>query len=243
MIQRFFLLIILALTLVGCGSKGKTYTVGVDPSWFPLELMGKEANVFAFSNELLHEISRHEGIQFDRVNRNWDNLTLGLEERKYDAILSSMYPYVFEQRKYDFSDLYLNTGPVLLIKGDSDLNISGSMEGKEIAVGSKESEALFIRLYPQVIIRYYSMIPNALNQLVNDYVDGIVVGYIPATAFVQDLYEGRVKIATPPLNEAGLRLITIHNQHQDLIEAFNRGLEKVRDSGMYEKLLKKWDLN
>lgn len=243
MVYRIFLLIVLSLTLVGCGSKGKTYTVGVDPTWFPLNLMGKEPNVFAFSNELLLEISRHEGINFERVNMSWDNLSLGLEEKKYDAILSSIYPYVYELKKYDFSDLYLNTGPVLVVKGDSMLNVSGGMEGKEVAVGTQEQEALFIRLYPQVIVRYYNQIPNALNALIGEYVDGVVVGYIPATAFVEDLYEGKLKIATPPLNEAGLRLLTVHEKHPELIEAFNRGLEKVRDSGKYEKLLKKWNLD
>lgn len=241
--KRTFLLILLTLTLVGCGSKGKTYSVGVDPSWFPLNLMGKEANVFAFSNELLFEISRLEGVNFSRINRSWDNLTQGLEEERYDAILSSIHPYVFELRKYSFSDLYLTTAPVLVVRGNSEMNVEGSLEGKEIAVSSKETEALFIRLYPEVVIRYYSMIPNALNALLSDMVDGVVVDYIPATAFIQDLYKEEVKMATPPLSDAGLRLITMHDAHPELVEAFNRGLEKVRDKGIYEKLLKKWDLN
>ena len=81
-----------------------------------MDFQGKEPKVFALSNELLHEISRHEGINFERINRNWDNLTLGLEEKRYDAILSSIYPYVYELKKYHFSDLYLNTGPVLMTK-------------------------------------------------------------------------------------------------------------------------------
>jgi len=243
MMKRLFLLIVLALTLVGCSSKGKTYTVGVDPSWFPLDLMGKQSNVFAFSNELLFEISRLEGINFDRVTRSWDNLSLGLEEKKCDAILSSMYPYVFELSKYAFSDLYLHTGPVLVMRANAKFKGSGGMEEKIIVVNSKENEALFTRLYPQAFIHYYDGIPNALNDLVFGEVDGVAVGYIPAMAFVADLYKGELVIATPPLNEAGLRLITLKEEQPKLIAAFNRGLDKLRASGMYEKLLKKWDLN
>lgn len=243
MIRRFLLLIILTLTLGSCQVKGKTYTIGIDPSWFPLNFQGKESNVFAFSNELLHEISSCEGVNFVQINRNWDNLNLGLEEKKYDAILSSIYPHLFELKTYSFSNLYLNTGPVLITKIDSEISIKSDMRGKEIAVGSKENEALFIRLYPEVIIRYYNKIPNALNALISDFVDGIVVNYIPATAYVQNLYDGKVKIATPPLNDAGLRLITMYKQNPELIEAFNRGLEKMRDSGKYDKLLKKWNLD
>lgn len=243
MTKRIILLLILACALVGCGSKKKTYTVGVDPTWFPLDLMGKEANMFAFSNELLLEVSRLEGVKFKRVNMSWDNLTLGLEEGKYDAILSSLHPYIFELRKYNFSEIYMNTGPVLLIKEGSDIDVTGGMRGKEVAVGSKASEALFIRLYPQVIIRYYNTIPTALNSLVGEYVDGIVINYIPATAFTHDLYQGKVKIATPPLDDSGLRLITMHGMNEELTEAFNRGLEKIRSSGTYEKMIKKWDLD
>ena len=56
------------------------------------------------------------------------------------------------------------------------------------------------------------------------------------------LYYGKIKIATPPLNNAGLRLVTLQGEHKDLIDTFNRGLTKLRQNGVYDKLLKKWEL-
>jgi len=205
--------------------------------------MGKEANVFAFCNELLTEIGKKEGLHFERINRNWDNLSLGLEEGRYDAMLSSMYPYTFEKKKYQFSDLFLNTGPVLIVRTEGKKALMKNLPGKGIAVGSKESEVVVLRHYPEVLTQFYSSIPYALNELINEDVDGVIVDYIPATAFVEDLYQEKVTIATPPLNDAGLRFVALEGKSKQLVKKFNSGLDSLRSSGAFEKLLKKWELN
>jgi len=73
--------------------------------------------------------------------------------------------------------------------------------------------------------------------------DGVLVNYIQATSYVRDLYFGKVKIATPPLNDAGIRLLTLNGDNVELVEVFNRGLDKLRSNGKLEKLFKKWELN
>ena len=244
MVKRYFTLSLLLIVSIfilvssGCSSGGKTYRVGVDPTWYPLDLMGKEANVFAFSNDILKEVSRLEGVYFKRVNMSWDNLLIGLKEGTYDGMLSSLHPYIYNLSSYDFSELMLHTGPVLVVRGEANIASMGQMVGKEIAVDSQTNEALLIQLYPDVIVRYYALIPQGLNDILAELIDGALINNIPATAFVQDLYEGRVKIASPPLNDAGLRMVTLQGENKELIDIFNRGLEKIRDKEFTISFLK-----
>jgi polar amino acid transport system substrate-binding protein len=97
--------------------------------------------------------------------------------------------------------------------------------------------------YPGVNIHYYDSIPNALDEIVSDQIDGILIDYFLVSNYVRNLYYDRVSIATPPLSNAGLRLISMEGENQDLIKVFNRGLDKLRSNGVYDKLLKKWELN
>jgi polar amino acid transport system substrate-binding protein len=241
--KRLLLLLFAALALSACGSKGKTYRIGVDANWYPLNLMGKEASIYAFTDELLRAISHEEEVFFERINVSWDNLILGLKENHYDGMLSSIAPRVFMQTVYEFSEPFLHTGPVLVVRSDVKVSSLGGMKGKEVAVNSLQTEALLLEIYPGVIPHYYTSIPEGLNAVIFNNIDAILVDYLLASSYIRDLYRGKVKIASPPLDDSGLRLLTLHGENKELITVFNRGLSKLRDNGTYEKLLKKWELN
>lgn len=243
MVKKFLITFSILLALVSCGTGGKTYRIGVDPSWYPLNVQGKEVNIFAFSNELLAAISHEEGVFFERVRMSWDDLTLGLKEEKYEAMLSSMTPRRSLESQYVFSDPFLSTGPVLVISAQKKMGGMEQMKEKEVAVDSYANEALLIRNYPGVIVQYYDSIPEGFDEVISERLDGMLVNYIEATSFLRDLYSGKVKIATPPLDDAGLRLITLQNDNKEIVDIFNHGLEKLRSNGKLDKLLKKWELN
>ncbi|MCB1085074.1 MAG: transporter substrate-binding domain-containing protein, partial [Chlamydiia bacterium] len=196
-----------------------------------------------FANELLVAIGQEEGVHFERVNMAWDNLIFGLKEGRYEGMLSSMTPRVFLERTYTFSDPFLDTGPVLVVASGQKISSLGQMKGKEVAVDSLASEAVLLEKFPGVIVQYYTSIPEGFNDVIAGQYDGVLVNYLQATSYIRDLYFGKVKIATPPLDDAGLRLLTLNGDNTELVDIFNSGLEKLRHKGKLEKLLKKWDLD
>lgn len=241
--KRIAILLALTLFLVSCSAKGKTYRIGIDPSYYPAQLGGKEANMYAFSNELLRAISHEEGVFFETVTMAWDNLIYGLKQKHYEGMLSSMTPRLALEKTYVFSDPFMSTGPVLVVRKGVKVSSIKHLKGKGVGVSSLNNEALLMEKYPGVNIHYYTSIPEALDEIVTDQIDGIVIDYLPASSYIRNLYFGQLTIATPPLNDAGLRLVSLAEESKELIEVFNRGLEKLRDNGTYEKLLRKWELN
>ncbi len=240
------LLICSLILLVGCGgnSKSKQYLVGIDASWHSVDLEGKENNVTAFSTDLLQEIGRVQKIFFSKVTvSSWDNLIPGLKNKHYDAILSSITPYNFNLDTYDFSNVYLPTGPVLIVSTLSSITSLDELKGKEIAVQPGLSGINILEKYPGILIRNYQSVPTALNDILDETVDGALVDSLLAYSYVQELYKGQLKIVTPPLNDAGLRFIMLHGAEKNGIKEFDAGLEKLKKSGVYDQLLKKWSLN
>lgn len=240
----FLLFLSFTLLITGCGKK-KTYDyrIGIDPTWYPLELPGLDSNIVAFATELLQEVSQTRKMQIGLVTMSWDNILSGLQEKKYDGIFSSMYPFVFYEKKYSFSDPFLSTGPVLVVPINSKIHSLEKLKGKEVAVMPGSVGSVILEKYPDVLQRNYDIVPDALNAILTETVDAAVIDHLIAKAYIQNLYHEQLKIATLPLNDQGLRLITLYKQSPALIKEFNKGLHKLKDNGKYDELLKKWSLD
>ena len=232
------------LCFLSCtGSSSKTFRIGIDPSWYPLQLMGQEKYVLGFSTELLQEIVKIEKIPAATLTANWNTLVWGLQEEHYEGMLSSLEPQLYNRDDYDFSEAYLLTGPVLVVPLDSKAGSMNDLKGKEIAYSLGTSDDDILAKYPGIIVRTYESVPNVLADIVNGNVDGALIDNLIAKAYMQDVYAKQLKIATPPLTQQGLRLITLHGKAERLREAFNAGLNKLKANGKYEELLKKWSLD
>lgn len=240
LLNMYFLrLLTLVLLLCGCSSGPRgTMRIGIDTKWYPINFGPQTALVNGYTEDLLLEMARYSGVQFELITANWDTLTDGLRENKYDAILTSMPPYEYNTAKYDFSDNFLDLGPVLIVPVDSEaLDVSG-MKGEMVGVIINDQTALILEKYP-VIIRSYHSIPELLNALAAGEIQGALLSRIPAVNFVRDLYAGKLKIASAPLSDAGLHLAASKGR----MGTFNKTLEALRKRKTIDALLKKWQLS
>lgn len=242
-LSRFFLLAscLSLLFAGGCGRKhSKTYRIGIDPLFFPLDFKKQTINVFAFSTELLQEISRTQNLHFTRVNMSWDNLLEGLCEQRYDAILSSLPPNLINRTNYAFSEPYLKTGPVLVVpKTDKKVTLE-DLSKRILAIEKSDSLLELMSKYPDVSIVFYTQIVPVLEDVSRGRFDGALVPALPATAFVKDIFNKSLSITTETLTSEGLRLVTLKEDQKFLISEFNAGLEKLIANGTYDRLLDKW---
>jgi len=239
LIRLPFILCLFCIALfTACGkeSKHSTYTIGVDNSWYPLDVKGREKNISLFSTELLQKIATLEDLHLSLMPRNSDALLSGLEEGKYEGMLASMQPYGFLEKKYDFSELYLKTGPVIVLPAHSTLafpeNALTELSGREIGVVVNSSAILVLEKVPGILIRSFDSIPQALNAILSGTVDGAAIDYLNALGYTEDIYANQLKIATTPLNDEGVRLITLHKGAPELMNAFNEGIEKLQKDGV-----------
>lgn len=237
---RFLHWILLIFLACSCGSNlpRGTLRIGVDASWYPLDFGPQTPLVNGYTADLLLEMARYSGMHFELVSANWDALAQGLGEKKYDAILSSMEVNEYLSAKYDFSDNYLDLGTVLIVQMKSDAVDLARMKGSMIGIVANDKTALVAEKYPTLIIRSYSSIPDLLNAVAAQEIQGALLSRIPAVNFVRDLYADRLKIVGQPLTGAGLKLVAIKGR----AGAFNQTLETLRKRKTLETLLKKWQL-
>lgn len=244
--MRFILHFLLALVLAGCGCGtdfGSSHLkIGVDPSWYPLDLGLQQSYLNGFTEDFLMEVAFGERIQFERVSANWDTLLDGLKEKKYDAILTSLPPYGFNEAKYDFSSPILRFGPVLIVAADSKETDLTKMNENLIGFVANSSSEEILQKYPNVMIRPFPSIAEMLDAVAGGEIDGALMDRIPAVNYVNDLYGGKLKIGSAPLNEAGIRLVALKGKHERLIKSFDQSLNVLVKKQKLDPLLKKWNL-
>lgn len=241
--QTFWILFLPLLLLSSCGKKSHSgLRIAIDPSWYPLQIPGKEEYVFGFCNDLIQEIAKNEDLDLQRVVVNWDHILYGLKHDQYEAAISTMPPLVFNQKDYDFSGLLLKTGPVLIVNNDSSSTSLQDLRKATIMIAEEQAQKELVRPYQEMSVLTYERAPEALNRLVERRIDGVLMESIVAYAYVQDIYAKNLKVAGPPLNNEGLRLITNKGEYQKFLASFNRGLKDLKERGEYERLLAKWKL-
>ncbi len=241
---RILIALISCLVFGSCKSKSNSfdYKIALDPAWYSLELPGRETALTTFTLELIEAIGKIEGITVGIYQQSWNDLIYGLQQDSYDAVCSTLQPYLFYDKLYEFSDLYLLTGPVLVVSSQIPSPSLAQMGGKIIGIQRSSNAALILEKYPEIIQRTYDSIQQALQDITKDTIDAAIIDVLTAEAFTQNLFQHQLKVASAPLTQEGIRLVSLKGQASDLILRFNRGLKKLKANGTYSALVRKWNL-
>ncbi|MCF7852385.1 MAG: ABC transporter substrate-binding protein [Simkaniaceae bacterium] len=230
---------------VGCRSHQprKVYFVAIDPTFYPMSFDAQLPYVLGFTNELLMEIADRRHIIIHHVPRSWDNIILDLKEKQYDAMLSGMDPILTNEKEYEFSNVYLSTGPVLVCQKEAPKRSLSEMKNAFIGVLPRTRSAFYVETQDNLMPHYYPSNGEMCFAVDQEQIDGALIGNIAAMAYVADLFEQKLAIMSEPMFNEGLRLVVLKGQHNDLIEEFNEGLKELKKKGIYQALLLKWHLS
>ncbi len=238
-----FLFFVLLTCLIGCSKpKPIIFQVGVDQSFFPLNLGEQSQNVFAFTDELFSEISKIKNIELNRIVFSWDNLIESLYLEKTVAITTSAPPNLINNTKYSFSDCYIQTGPVLVAPLSSSPVTLSTLSGRVVAMGKTPEELDLMQSYPEVEFIFYDSIVDALNSVSNGEYAAALIPILPANTYITDLYAASLMISSKALTSQAIRLMSLKGEETELLKIFNSGLAELKKNGTYDTLLKKWSL-
>lgn len=179
----FLFSVCLAACSCGGGNRSGTVRIGIDPYWYPIDFVSQQAYVNGFTEELLLEIARYTGIEFERIPANWDNLFDGMKTKRYDAVISSLPPYDFNKALFDFSSNFLDLGPVLIVPAGAQHADLEKMGGELVGIVSGDPAVLVLNQYPDIVLRNYPSIPDLLAAIENGEVEAGLLDRIPAAIF------------------------------------------------------------
>ena len=243
--MRYILFLLLFLTLLGCGSQRINYgpySIGRDPTWYPLQLEEKAPYLNAFTTSLAQKIAQLEALPIEMVDIGTQQLEEMLARRQIAAIFSALAPTVITRQKYNFSEPFFLLGPVLVVPIQSKVTAISDLSGGTIAVYQFDDSMLIAENNPDLVIVQYQNMGSALQNLSEGKMDALLMPVMEAEALVKNLYPNELKIVTAPLNEKAIRLITLKNYNDSLFKHFSQGLKRICKSGQFEKLRQEYSV-
>ena len=220
----------------------KIYIIGRSTNLAPLKFEGKEPNVLAFESDIITSIAQKEKLRIHLATVNDTNLFIALNQEVYDAIIAAVEPTPFMKERYAISEPFFYGGPVLIVREDSTATTLQELQGRGIAIETGSPMIFKLSQENLLLVSYKNMI-SALEDLNRGVIEGVILEANLAYTYTGGFYKDKLKVATSPLTDLGLRLIAHKNSSGEyLINHFDKGLKEIEESGDYAKFIDKWEL-
>ncbi|MBM1816704.1 lysine/arginine/ornithine ABC transporter substrate-binding protein [Pseudosulfitobacter pseudonitzschiae] len=221
--------------------------IGTEGAYPPFNFTESDGNVAGFEIDLGNAMCAHIKVECTWVTQDWDGIIPGLQAKKYDAIIASLYITDERRKVIAFSDKYYNVPSRFVVATDSTLDISA--DGLSGAIVGTQRATSFERYLtaemPDVEVRLYGTMDEAYLDLGSGRVDA-VLGDVVA---LQDGFLG-----TP--EGAGFELrgpeftnpeyfgygagVAVRQDDQAIADAFSEAIRALRENGTYQEISQKW---
>lgn len=237
------------LTLAGCGSTPapaptpapveKVLKVGSDIAYAPFEFMDEKQQPTGFDIELINALGADMG--YTKVNIEttaFDGLLPALQAGKYDCVISAMTITEKRAQSVQFSDKYFRAIQYIAMKKGSNFKTLADLKGKKVGVQLSTTGQEVVEK-AGIEPRKFDTTPDAMNDLLNGGVeavvaDGPVVLWFQAQNAKADIVSVEADV------EQEFYGIAMKLDNKELGSKMNASLKKLKDSGKYNEIYKKW---
>lgn len=220
----------------------KTYTVYRSMVWEDVNLHGMEKNLQGFSEDLFLEIAKNEGFKIEFVTVHSNQMLRLLKRKGVDIVLTTETVSTKDEKRYQFSDPFFTYGPVLMLRAGETLEDFKALKLKQIGFSRSVGQDLMTREDLGYVFTPYDATITAIDDLIAGRVDAVIVDSIYGNQLAVGLYSGKIKIAAPLFKIIRFRAATSQDGNKEFIALFNQGLEKLKKSDAYAKMLTYWSL-
>jgi polar amino acid transport system substrate-binding protein len=236
----------LILGAVSCAKKEPTkITIATDATWPPMEMVDANKDIVGFDIDLMNAAAKAGGFTVEFKNTAWDGIFAGLDNGKYDAVMSSVTITDDRKKTMDFSLPYINAGQILVVKSTlSGVTTLDDLKGKTVGAQIGTTGAFEIdkvKVANKITEKTYDDIGLAIADLANGRIDAVVCDTPVAAQYAlqNDQYKGKLKIVGQPFTEEYYG-VAVKKGNAKVLDVINAGLKKVLDAGANKAIQDKW---
>ena len=240
------MLAVLVLGVMSCAKKEPAkITIATDATWPPMEMVDTNKNIVGFDIDLMNAAAKEGGFTVEFKNTAWDGIFAGLENGKYDAVMSSVTITDERKKTMDFSLPYINAGQILVVKNDlQGVTKLDDLKGKTVGAQIGTTGAFEIdkvKAADNITEKTYDEIGLAVADLANGRIAAVVCDNPTAAQYVlqNDTYKGKLKIVGERFTEEYYG-VAVKKGNAKVLDVINAGLKKVLDAGGNKAIEDKW---
>lgn len=231
------LLPLLLLLLVGVYSIGygkEVFKVGTDAQYKPYEYYEK-GKLKGFDIELMEAIAKKEGFKLEWHDITFGGLLTALQLNKIDLVISGLSDTEEREKSVDFSKGYITAKEVMLINSELNIKTIEDLDGKKMGASLGSHEIELAKKIKGLEVVVYDNFTQALLDLENKKIDCVMIDINASKGYLNAHKNLKVMMELDGLSKA-----IAFKKGNPLRDRVNRGLEKVKADGTYDKLMKKY---
>ncbi|MEK7433849.1 MAG: ABC transporter substrate-binding protein [Cyanobacteriota bacterium] len=232
-------------------SELKILKVGADPNLGMPYLKQENKNNFkGFEIDVSNYIAENFDCTSKIIPTNWENLFLGLEQKKYDIVISAIEEPEKKLSKYQnisFSKpYYINSYHIVTKKESKNIRIITDLKNKKVGIiDNSFGEVLISEINKQKKYNInkikYNSIDELFSGLEKNLVDSIIIDTPIATWKCENENINCKKIGLPIYSKG--YVIAIRKEDKSLVNAIDMVLSESKKNKKLNEIISKWNLD
>lgn len=213
--------------------------IGTEGTYAPFTYHDKDGKLVGFDVEIGQAVAEKLGVKAEFLEGKWDGLIAGLDANRYDVVINQVGITDARKQKYDFSDPYIASKAVLIVKADNeDIKSFADLKGKKSAQSLTSNFGKLAQASGAEIVANDGF-DQSIQLLLTGRADATINDSLSFYDFKKQKPDAPVKIAAEQEN-AEYSGIIFRKGETDLQQAINTALETIKQDGTYEKISAKY---
>ncbi|CBX35072.1 ABC transporter substrate-binding protein/permease [Staphylococcus aureus] len=216
--------------------------VGLSADYAPMEFehtVNGKTEYAGVDIDLAKKIAKDNNLKLKIVNMSFDSLLGALKTGKIDIIISGMTSTPERKKQVDFSDSYMMTKNIMLVKKDKVNEYKDIKDFNNKKVGAQkgtEQEKIAQTEIENASITSLSRLPDVILALKSGKVEGAVVEKPVAEAYLKQ--NPKLGISNVKFNEEEKdTVIAVPKDSPKLLSQINKTIKEVKDNGLIDKYM------
>lgn len=213
--------------------------IGTEGTYAPFTYHDASGKLVGFDVEIGEAVAQKIGVKPQFIEGKWDGLIAGLDAKRYDAVINQVGITEARKQKYDFSEPYIASKAVLIVRGgDDSIKSFADLKGKKAAQSLTSN---FGKLAEQSGAELVGTdgFDQSIQLVLTRRADATINDSLSFLDFKKQKPAAPVKVVAEQAN-AEYSGIIIRKGEPELLAAINKALTEIKADGTYAKIADKY---
>ena len=209
--------------------------IGVDPAFIPFEFIDDEGKYQGVSSDIIQYVAEQTGLEFAlQQDLSWQEVTAAVQAKHIDVLPAAAQTE--ERNSYLlFTRSYITFQRAAVVKDTNEsINSFDDLFGRQVAVQANSSHYGFLVTYPEIILRTYDTVEEALDAVYRG--DEVVfVGNEATTSYLASA-QGMTGLRFITLPSQGVQQLhmAVRNDWPQLVSILDKALATLDEAHLAE---------
>lgn len=213
--------------------------IGTEGTYPPFTYHDASGELTGFDVEIAREVAKRLGVEAQFEEAPWDSLLAGIDAGRFDSVFNEVSIRDDRKEKYDFSDPYISSGAVLIVREDNtDIKSLADLKGKKSAQSLTSNLADIARENGAEIVAIEGF-QQAIDLLNSNRADATINDNLSFLDLKKQKPDLALKVVAEAEDASQSGGVFAKNQ-PELVEAVNKALADMHSDGTYATISEKY---